>query len=169
MANLRFVSTAPVGCQNFCFAPLLELTDNSNLCYEFFKFSHFVAGVIFYVFLFLHCNFELTSWDYMVAAAAVYASCFLYAQIRTYFEHGLGRHAASTLASNGFVRVAIPARSGWSIGQHVFVRFVGLGPHAWTSHPFTICSLPARAGEKDNELVLYIRAQGASPLILPST
>jgi hypothetical protein len=36
----------------------------------------------------------------------------------------------------------------WTPGQHVFVRFATLGMHALTSHPFTICSLPAAADAK---------------------
>jgi thiosulfate reductase cytochrome b subunit len=30
--------------------------------YEWFKFSHFVAALIFVLFLFFHCDHTLTSW-----------------------------------------------------------------------------------------------------------
>lgn len=33
-----------------------------NMAYEWFKFSHFLAALIFVLFLFFHCDFILTSW-----------------------------------------------------------------------------------------------------------
>lgn len=42
----------------------------------------------------------------------------------------------------------------WAPGQHVFLRFWALGLNAYTSHPFTICSLP-----DSKEMVFYIRPQ----------
>ena len=41
----------------------------------------------------------------------------------------------------GLIRVRIPAIMSWSPGQHIFVRFLALGVHSFTAHPFTICSL----------------------------
>jgi ferric reductase like protein len=31
-------------------------------CYEFFKASHLLAAIIFMIFLFIHCDFRLSSW-----------------------------------------------------------------------------------------------------------
>lgn len=59
------------------------------------------------------------------------------------------------------VRVTIPADFSWTPGQHVFIRFLTLGLHSLTAHPFTICSLPASSGEKGpSQLVFYIRPRG---------
>lgn len=33
-----------------------------NLAYEWFKYTHFLAGLVFVLFLFFHCDFVLTSW-----------------------------------------------------------------------------------------------------------
>lgn len=42
------------------------VADESSLCrnkyYEFFKIMHFVAALLFVFFLFLHCDYTLTSW-----------------------------------------------------------------------------------------------------------
>lgn len=40
------------------------------------------------------------------------------------------------------VKIVIPTKVAWRPGQHFFVRFLNLGIHAGTSHPFTIASLP---------------------------
>jgi ferredoxin-NADP reductase len=50
----------------------------------------------------------------------------------------------------------------WNVGQHFFVRFLSLGIHAISIHPFTACSLPGARSHTDDstsELVLYIRPQ----------
>ena len=49
----------------------------------------------------------------------------------------------------------------WTPGQHVFIRFLTLGLHSFTAHPFSICSLPASPREnRPSELVFYIRPRG---------
>ncbi|KXT17614.1 hypothetical protein AC579_10141 [Pseudocercospora musae] len=133
-----------------------------NLCYEFFKASHFLAALIFVVFFFLHCDFRLSSWDYFIATGVIFSLTFLHSQLRIYFQHGL-RNAKISLASNGFIKVSIPTKTTWRAGQHYFIRFMGLGTHGLTAHPFTACSLPSKAHyyeAKDSELVFYIRPQG---------
>jgi ferredoxin-NADP reductase len=45
----------------------------------------------------------------------------------------------------------------WTPGQHCFLRFTSFGLQAFSSHPFTICSLPAIKDEEKSELVFYIR------------
>lgn len=32
------------------------------MCYEWFKFSHFLAALVFILFFFFHCDFRLSSW-----------------------------------------------------------------------------------------------------------
>lgn len=82
--------------------------------------------------------------------------------MRIYFEHGIGHRANISLVANGFICVRIPTTSTWGVGQHFFVRFLSLGVHAFSIHPFTACSLPAENSSYDtvtSELVLYIRPQ----------
>lgn len=125
-----------------------------NRFYELFKATHLLAAVVFAVFLFLHCDYTLTSWDYFIAAGVLYTSAYLLAALRTFMEHGL-RKATITLMPHDTVRIAIPSHSEWNPGQHIFVRFPTLGiHHAITSHPFTICSLDA-----SSEIVLYVKSR----------
>ncbi|RTE81724.1 hypothetical protein BHE90_003793 [Fusarium euwallaceae] len=134
-----------------------------SLCYEWFKFAHFVAALVFVLFLFFHCNGTLTAWDYFAATGVLFSLSWLYRQTRIYFEHGISHHAELTLASNGFIRVSVPTKATWTVAQHYFVRFMGLGPHALTLHPFTACSLPprdTRSGFSESELVFFIRPRG---------
>ena len=50
------------------------------------------------------------------------------------------------------VKVTAPTKVVWKPGQHFFVRFLDLGAHAATSHPFTVASLPS-AGAAE----MYVR------------
>ena len=52
----------------------------------------------------------------------------------------------------------VPTAAQWQPGQHFFVRFLTLGIHAWSIHPFTACSLPQTT--TSSELVFYIRPRG---------
>lgn len=133
-----------------------------NMCYEWFKFSHFLAALVFILFFFFHCDFRLSSWDYFIATAILYSLSWLHSQLRTYFSNGIPK-ADVTLTSNGFIRIAMPTKTTWKAGQHYFIRLLGVGVHSWTAHPFTACSLPERAhlyDVKTSELVFYIRPQG---------
>lgn len=131
-----------------------------NLCYEFFKVAHFFSAIVFMLFLFWHCNFTLTSWDYFIATGAIYVPCFLYSQIRTYVEHGWRLKAAVSVEGNGFTRISIPVDTHWLPGQHVFLRFRQVGIHGLTAHPFTICSLPASNSSQSNDMVFFVRKRG---------
>lgn len=71
-----------------------------------------------------------------------------------------GVHEASIdLLPSGLVRVKIPTIISWQAGQHVFVRFLTLGVHSLTAHPFTICSIaydPDQVG-KASEIIFLIK------------
>ncbi|EME77873.1 uncharacterized protein MYCFIDRAFT_50576 [Pseudocercospora fijiensis CIRAD86] len=134
-----------------------------TLCYEWFKFSHFVAALVFVLFLFFHCDHTLSSWDYFIATGVLFSLSWLHRQIRIYFQHGISHRASVSIASNGFICARIPTQASWTVGQHFFIRFMSLGLHACTIHPFTACSLPTRTSylaKTDSELVLYIRPRG---------
>ncbi len=131
--------------------------------YEFFKFSHFLAALIFMLFLFFHCDYTLSAWDYFIVSGVLFSLSWFHRQTRVYFEHGIGKRATISLTANGFICVRVPTQASWVVGQHFFVRFLSLGIHAWSIHPFTACSLPQRASvfdRTDSELVFYIRPQG---------
>ena len=114
--------------------------------------------MVFIIFFFLHCDFRMSSWDYFIATAVIYTACWLYAQCRTWFEHGV-RHKASLVAESEYtLKITIDSRMEWAPGQHIFLRFLTCGVHALTAHPFTICSVPQRNGE--NKLVFYVKKRG---------
>ncbi|KFY45271.1 hypothetical protein V494_01026 [Pseudogymnoascus sp. VKM F-4513 (FW-928)] len=131
-----------------------------NLGYEFFKATHLFAVVIFIIVFFWHCDYTLTSWHYFIATAAVYVPCLVYPWIRTCFEYGFTQKAYIHVEDNGFTRITIPSSNmRWKPGQHCFLRFTSFGFQAFSSHPFTICSLPSRQPNEKSELVFYIRHQ----------
>lgn len=76
------------------------------------------------------------------------------------FEYGLGQGAHIVAEDNGFIRVTVPANFYWVPGAHCFLRFTGMGIHALSTHPFTICSLPTTTSSTRSELTFYIRGQG---------
>ncbi|KAF8642996.1 hypothetical protein AX16_009241 [Volvariella volvacea WC 439] len=127
-----------------------------NRFYETFKKLHFIAAGLFVGFFFVHCNFRLSSWDYMISSVVVYAAAWFIRQGRTYFVNG-GHVASFELLPDQLVKVSIPTKLKWKPGQHYFVRFLDLGIHALTSHPFTVTSIPS--GDGKNTIEFYIRVR----------
>ncbi|KAF5373099.1 hypothetical protein D9758_001494 [Tetrapyrgos nigripes] len=129
-----------------------------NPYYETFKKLHITAAVAFMFFLFIHCNWILTSWDYFWATFAIYFLAFFTRIFRTLYNSALGlpaslEYLAMTSSTHetedGLLKLTIqtPPRLRWTPGQHVFVRFITLGLHAFSSHPFTVASIsPLRSG-----------------------
>ncbi|KAJ5179050.1 hypothetical protein N7492_002260 [Penicillium capsulatum] len=129
-----------------------------NRYYEFFKGTHFFMALVFVIFFFFHCDFRMSSWDYFIATAVLYTLCWLYAQCRTYGEHGTRHKARLAPESNETVKITIDTNMEWGPGQHIFLRFLTCGVHALTAHPFTICSVP-QVGKR-NQLVFYVKQRG---------
>ena len=104
-------------------------------------------------------EYELTASDrhYFVATAAVYVPTWIYPWARTIFEHGIQR-AEIFVEDSGFTRIAIRSNATWLPGQHCFLRFPTLGVSALSSHPFTICSLPALPSQENSHpMTFYVR------------
>jgi NAD(P)H-flavin reductase len=115
-------------------------------------------ALVFVIFFFLHCDFRMSSWDYFIATAVIYTLCFLYSQCKTYLEHGFKHKASLVAETEDTLRVTIDTKMTWSPGQHIFIRFLTCGVHAFTAHPFTICSVPQQ--NKKNQLVFYVKQRG---------
>ncbi|KAF9016856.1 hypothetical protein BDZ89DRAFT_395589 [Hymenopellis radicata] len=130
-----------------------------NRYYEIFKKLHFIASGIFMAALFIHVDFTLTSWDYFWATLGLYSTSWLIRVLRTHYYSGIGLPAiVETLPDNMLkVSVQIPDRLKWTPGQNVFIRFLGLGPHFFSSHPFTVASIPT---EDRRSLDLVLRVKG---------
>ncbi|GFF27857.1 ferric/cupric reductase transmembrane component 7 [Aspergillus udagawae] len=143
---------------------VMSLPAIRNRYYEFFKATHVTVALLFVLFFFFHCDFRLTSWDYFIAAGALYLFSLCAAYIRTTLLHG--RHKATLdVLPCGLVRVKIPTFITWSPGQHLFLRFLNpsqLGLHSLTAHPFTITSIAHDRASllKPNELIFYIKPRG---------
>ncbi|TRM65036.1 ferric reductase NAD binding domain-containing protein [Schizophyllum amplum] len=135
-----------------------------NRYYEIFKKMHFLAAAVFMIALFIHTDWILTSWDYFWGTAAAWGLARLLQTLRTlYHSRGLGLSATLETLPDGFLRVRIhklPPKFNITPGQHVFVRFLGAGLHAFTSHPFTVAR-PVGGEEGDGEraadIVLRVR------------
>lgn len=122
-------------------------------------------AIVFMVFLFIHCDLTLTSIDYFIVAGCLYAASWSYSQMKTYFDHGIRRRATITPVSDRCLRVDIPVGpfTLWQPGQHMFLRFLSIGAHALTAHPFTICSLPDSdklIGEPKSVMTFYVKPRG---------
>lgn len=99
--------------------------------------------------------------DYFIATGVLYTLSILYSQIRTYFEYGLSHRATFTMVSDLALKVTIPIDTTWQPSQHVFLRFIHLGLHALTAHPFTIASVPTtRSSGGKSKLVFYVQPRG---------
>ncbi|KAJ8472913.1 hypothetical protein ONZ51_g8201 [Trametes cubensis] len=133
-----------------------------NRYYETFKKLHFIASGIFVSALFIHCNYTLTSWDYIGAAAGLYVASWLLRFGRTFYNSFRTDVAAFEALPGDAVKVTIPSKLKWGPGQHFFVRFLDLGIHAATSHPFTVATLPGENAAKDraHTVELYVRVYG---------
>ena len=136
-------------------APSHILTSIRNRFYEFFKATHYIIALFFVLMLFFHCNSTLTSWDYFIATGVIYLLSLGYATGKTILVRGL-RTATIERLPCGFVRVAVDMGKGatWAPGQHVFLRFLVLGVHGLTSHPFTICSV---TDAENPQMVFYMK------------
>jgi predicted ferric reductase len=131
--------------------------------------------------LFVHCCFRLSSWyvcdldrqkriltsrfrDYLWATLALYATVWLFRIIRTIYNSGISLQAHVTSLTSPshhqllHIRVPVSSRVTWRPGQHVFLRFWGLGvPHAFSSHPWTVSSLPS---DQEHAIELVLRVHG---------
>ncbi|PHH73311.1 hypothetical protein CDD82_5541 [Ophiocordyceps australis] len=131
-----------------------------NRWYEFFKASHYFFAIVFLVFLFLHCDFRLTSWDYIIAAIVLYSASLLFVMTKTFFKHGISHTARLHAEPSGSLRIAIQTKFNWGPGQHVYLRFLTCGIHALTSHPFTVSSLPnPKVTSQGGELVFLVQSR----------
>jgi hypothetical protein len=101
--------------------------------------------------------------DYFWATLAVWGSAWLIRFLRTFYNSGTSLSAeVSALPGAALLQVSIaaPARLAWGPGQHVFLRFLDLGIHAFSSHPFTIASLPPANAAGTRTMHIVMRVHG---------
>lgn len=161
MSIFYWSGTAALICQ--AYLQFMSISWIRNRFYECFKATHYAAAILFILFLFFHCDYTLTSWDYFIAAGVLYTLSWLYSQIRTYFEHGITRKATFEMVSDVCMKITIPIDAKWTTAQHVFLRFLTLDTHSLTAHPFTICSIPSPSqAPGETKMVFYVQPRGGT-------
>ncbi|EIM92768.1 uncharacterized protein STEHIDRAFT_117735 [Stereum hirsutum FP-91666 SS1] len=157
----RYAASAEYWTGIACLVPMTWLLFMSvgpirRWCYELFKKLHIIGAILFIIFFMFHCANTLTSWQYFYATFALYGFSFLtrLARLLPCFDVVI-----DVLPSNT-VKITIPVhpKCTWKPGQHFFVRFIGpsLGLHSFSSHPFTVASVPS-VGGADNTVEMYVR------------
>ena len=98
--------------------------------------------------------------DYFWATAALYGFSWFARVIRTFFN-GVPSGVTYEALPGDMVKITVPTKVSWRAGQHFFIRFLDLGIHAASSHPFTVASLPAASDKGGlHTIELYARVQG---------
>jgi hypothetical protein len=134
--------------------------------YTLYHTLYKISALMILIFLFIHVNFRLSSWDYIIASFVLVSLPTLYSTFRTLLIYGAHHQAFVTPLPGGMLRIQIPVRSAAKIGlrmawyptQHIFLRFQTMRLDAMTSHPFNVCSLgPSKHRDERCELVFFVR------------
>ena len=89
---------------------------------------------------------------YFVGLAAAYSLSFVLRWAIALFN-GF-QHRATISQTGRLIHVEIPSRRNWKAGQHYFFRFCTGDRHFFSSHPFTVASVP-----EDGRIELFIKAR----------
>ncbi|KAK7449795.1 hypothetical protein VKT23_013271 [Stygiomarasmius scandens] len=102
-------------------------------------------------------NWTLTSWDYFWATFVIYLLAFFTRILRTLYNSLFGLVGSLETLPDGMLKLVVqtPPRTKWTPGQHVFIRFLSLNIHNFSSHPFTIASIPKEGGQM--ELIFAVK------------
>ncbi len=137
--------------------------------YELFVMIHVPISIVFLGMLFWHCHNYLTSWNYLWATVAIWASSYA---VRLFYLNWtnpfrmswlIGEEAAVTLLPENAIKVTVPTQVKWKPGQYIYLRMPGVS--MFENHPFTIASLcsddfPSAYGEQYRDMVLVFRPFG---------
>ena len=102
--------------------------------------------------------------DYFWGTAAAWGLARLIQTARTFYHSRFGLPATIETLPDNFLRVRIRAPRALAIapGQHVFLRFLDAGLHAFSSHPFTVCGM----GEDGKTADVVLRVRGGTTKVL---
>ena len=96
----------------------------------------------------------------MLASVVLYFVSWLARVGRTLYN-GLNSRATLEALPENMVKITMPTKLKWRPGQHFFVRFLGLGIHAASSHPFTVATLSDQSeGKEGAAMEIYARVHG---------
>ena len=102
--------------------------------------------------------------DYFWGTAAAWGLARLIQTVRTLYHSRLGLPATIETLPDNFLRIRIRSPRPLAIapGQHVFLRFLDAGLHAFSSHPFTVCGM----GEDGKTADVVLRVRGGTTKVL---
>ncbi|KAI9818730.1 MAG: hypothetical protein M1826_001318 [Phylliscum demangeonii] len=137
--------------------------------YELFVALHVPVAVVFLGMLFWHCHHYLTSWRYLWATVAIWASSYLFRLLKLNWVQPwrrswlVGDEAAITLLHDHAIRITIPTQVQWQPGQYVYLRIPEIS--VLENHPFTIASLcsddfPSEYGPGYQDMALVFKPFG---------
>ncbi|WWD04408.1 hypothetical protein V865_002477 [Kwoniella europaea PYCC6329] len=122
--------------------------------YESFYWIHIIMAVFFAGAMFWHGYQTLDSDAYMIAAIALFLTSATTRLVLIILNNPVLHRAHVELVDNETIKMVVPTLYiSWSAGQHVFIRFMGMGWRSLDSHPFTIANSPlALASIRDGDL-----------------
>ncbi|OCF78055.1 hypothetical protein I204_02061 [Kwoniella mangroviensis CBS 8886] len=122
--------------------------------YESFYWIHIVMAVFFAGAMFWHGYQTLDSDAYMIAAIVLFLTSATTRLVFIILNNPVLHRAHVELLNNETIKMVVPTLYiNWSAGQHVFIRFMGMGWRSLDSHPFTIANSPlALASIRDGDL-----------------
>ena len=137
-----------------------------KLAYELFVVLHIPLSIIYLGMLFWHCHNYLTSWNYLWATVAIWATSWASRLFYLNWTNPwsvswlIGEESAVTILPENAVKVTIPTQMKWTPGQYVYLRMPGIS--VFENHPFTIASLwsedfPSEYGEEYKDMTLVFR------------
>ncbi|GAA5872371.1 hypothetical protein JCM8547_000911 [Rhodosporidiobolus lusitaniae] len=130
---------------------VMSLGPIRRLCHEFFYVMHMACVLLFFVFMYFHCDNLLMSWPLLHGAVVILGTALVYRFVVTFvqtFGFFEPSQAVVTLLEDGAIGIKVTVESrlfDWSGGDHVFLRFASPSLFPWQSHPFTISNLPEPA------------------------
>ncbi|KAI8455382.1 ferric reductase like transmembrane component-domain-containing protein, partial [Phakopsora pachyrhizi] len=133
---------------------IMSLDPIRNRFYETFYVLHIFAAVVFLVWMYIHLNNLLESWQYMHSATILWGAAIAWRFVVHAFDHGwfkkIPRASVEMLGADAIkISVPMPSNRTWGAGSYVYLRFLSIRP--WESHPFTISSLPAPLMGKESD------------------
>lgn len=105
-----------------------------------------------------------TPRDYFWGTAAAWGLARLIQTARTLYHSRLGLPATIETLPDNFllIRIHSPRPLAIAPGQHVFLRFLDAGLHAFTAHPFTVCG----TGDGGRTADVVLRVRGGTTRVL---
>jgi NAD(P)H-flavin reductase len=138
--------------------------------YELFVTLHVPVSMVYIAMLFWHCKNYITSWSYLYATIAIWASSWAL-RLVWYLNWTkpmrmswlIGDECAVTLMPENAIKITIPTQVKWKPGQYVYLRMPGIS--IFENHPFTVASLcsddfPSEYGEGYRDMVIVFRPFG---------